>query len=136
MNQSEPESISGLAAAAAMLLAASASAQEAKHYRFAYDQPLNSGYSIAYDIFSAKLKELSKGTMLIDQYPGAQLGQEPQVLQLVQVRRHRFRHHLLGQYRDDLAAGRRDVAALPVPLRRPPHQGAGRPEGVRGDPAT
>jgi len=26
---------------------------------------------------------LSKGTMIIDQYPGAQLGQEPQVLQLV-----------------------------------------------------
>ena len=30
--------ISGLAAAAAMLLAVSASAQEAKHYRFAHDQ--------------------------------------------------------------------------------------------------
>ncbi|HEY4170440.1 MAG TPA: TRAP transporter substrate-binding protein, partial [Reyranella sp.] len=29
--------------------------------------------------------ELSKGTMLIDQYPGAQLGQEPQVLQLVKT---------------------------------------------------
>ena len=35
------------------------------------------------DLFADKLKELSKGTMLIDQYPGAQLGQEPQVLQLV-----------------------------------------------------
>jgi TRAP-type transport system periplasmic protein len=70
-------------AATAILLAASAGAQEAKHYRFAHDQQLNSGYSIAYDIFSAKLKELSKGSMLIDQYPGAQLGQEPQILQLV-----------------------------------------------------
>ena len=75
--------IGGLAAAAAMLFAAGASAQEVKHYRFAHDQQLNSGYSIAYDIFSAKLKELSKGTMLVDQYPGAQLGQEPQILQLV-----------------------------------------------------
>lgn len=75
--------ISGLAAAAAMLFAVGASAQEVKHYRFAHDQQLNSGYSIAYDIFSAKLKELSKGTMLVDQYPGAQLGQEPQILQLV-----------------------------------------------------
>jgi tripartite ATP-independent transporter DctP family solute receptor len=65
------------------MLAAAAGAQEVKHYRFAHDQQLNSGYSIAYDIFSAKLKELSKGTMLIDQYPGAQLGQEPQILQLV-----------------------------------------------------
>src|SRR6202790_1241668 len=70
-------------AAAAMVWAAGASAQEAKHYRFAHDQQLNSGYSIAYDIFSAKLKELSKGTMLVDQYPGAQLGQESQILQLV-----------------------------------------------------
>ena len=67
-----------------MMFAAGAGAQEAKHYRFAHDQQLNSGYSIAYDIFSAKLKELSKGTMLVDQYPGAQLGQEPQILQLVQ----------------------------------------------------
>jgi len=76
--------LSGLAVAAvAMVLGAAAGAQETKHYRFAHDQQLNSGYSIAYDIFSAKLKELSKGTMLIDQYPGAQLGQEPQILQLV-----------------------------------------------------
>jgi tripartite ATP-independent transporter DctP family solute receptor len=69
--------------AAAMAFAGGASAQEAKHYRFAHDQQLNSGYSIAYDIFSAKLRELSKGTMLVDQYPGAQLGQESQILQLV-----------------------------------------------------
>src|SRR4051794_7444702 len=70
-------------AATALVFAASAGAQEAKHYRFAHDQQLNTGYSVAYDMFSAKLKELSKGTMLIDQYPGAQLGQEPQLLQLV-----------------------------------------------------
>src|SRR6478672_1214082 len=70
-------------AAAAIMLAASASAQDAKHYRFAHDQQLNTGYSVAYDMFSARLKELSKGTMLVDQYPGAQLGQEPQLLQLV-----------------------------------------------------
>ena len=68
---------------AATVFASAAAAQEVKHYRFAHDQQINSGYSIAYDIFSAKLKELSKGTMLIDQYPGAQLGQEPQILQLV-----------------------------------------------------
>ncbi|MBV8921891.1 TRAP transporter substrate-binding protein [Bradyrhizobium sp.] len=73
----------GAATAVAITLASAASAQETKHYRFAHDQQLNSGYSVAYDIFSAKLKELSKGTMLVDQYPGAQLGQEPQILQLV-----------------------------------------------------
>src|SRR5215467_5858210 len=72
-----------LAAAAAVLFATCASAQEVKHYRFAYDQPRNTGYSIAGDLFADKLKELSKGTMIIDQYPGAQLGQEPQLLQLV-----------------------------------------------------
>jgi TRAP-type transport system periplasmic protein len=75
--------ISLLGLVAAAMFAGTAGAQEVKHYRFAHDQQLNSGYSIAYDIFSAKLKELSKGTMLVDQYPGAQLGQEPQILQLV-----------------------------------------------------
>jgi tripartite ATP-independent transporter DctP family solute receptor len=70
-------------AAAAMIFVGSADAQEVKHYRFAHDQQLNSGYSVAYDIFSARLKELSNGTMLVDQYPGGQLGQEPQILQLV-----------------------------------------------------
>src|SRR5215468_6889917 len=62
-------------------LSSSASAQT--HYRFAHDQQLNSGYSVAYDIFSAKLRQLGGGKMLVDQYPGAQLGQEPQLLQLV-----------------------------------------------------
>jgi tripartite ATP-independent transporter DctP family solute receptor len=72
----------GLAAAA---WSAAAWTQEARHYRFAYDQPRNTGYSIGGDIFADKLKELSKGTMIIDQYPGAQLGQEPQVLQLMKA---------------------------------------------------
>ncbi len=59
--------------------------QEVHHYRFAYDQPHGTGYGVAGDIFADKLKELSKGTILIDQYPGAQLGQEPQVLQLIKA---------------------------------------------------
>src|ERR1700729_1109910 len=75
--------IRGLITAAAILFAGAANAQEVKHYRFAYDQPRNTGYSVAGDLFADKLKELSKGPMLIDQYPGAQLGQEPQLLQLV-----------------------------------------------------
>lgn len=70
-------------AAAALLLPSSVGAQEVKHFRFAYDQPRNTGYSVAGDLFADKLKELSKGTMIVDQYPGAQLGQEPQLLQLV-----------------------------------------------------
>jgi tripartite ATP-independent transporter DctP family solute receptor len=67
---------------AALIMANGAFAQ-AKHYKLAYDQPVGTGYGIGATIFSDKLKELSKGTMLIDQYPGAQLGQEPQVLQLL-----------------------------------------------------
>src|SRR6202011_2780729 len=77
--------LGAVVAASAMMMAASAAAQEVKHYRFAYDQPKTTGYGILGDIFSDRLKELSKGTMLIDQYPGAQLGQEPQVLQLVKA---------------------------------------------------
>src|ERR1700722_10895582 len=77
------KTISGLITAAAIMFAGAAKAQEVKHYRFAYDQPRNTGYSVAGDLFADKLKELSKGTMIIDQYPGAQLRQEPQLLQLV-----------------------------------------------------
>jgi TRAP-type transport system periplasmic protein len=68
-----------------VLASATAQAQQARNFRFAYDQPKNTGYGIVGDVFAEKLKELSKGTMLIDQYPGAQLGQEPQVLQLVKA---------------------------------------------------
>jgi TRAP-type transport system periplasmic protein len=82
---SNPRAMLGAVVAAVMMTAASAGAQEVKHYRFAYDQPKTTGYGILGDIFSDKLKALSKGTMLIDQYPGAQLGQEPQVLQLVKA---------------------------------------------------
>src|SRR4051812_5081783 len=73
----------GAAVAALVITTASVGAQDVKHYRFAYDQPKTTGYGILGDIFAEKLKTLSRGTMLVDQYPGAQLGQEPQVLQLV-----------------------------------------------------
>jgi TRAP-type transport system periplasmic protein len=69
--------------AAGLSFAATGAHAQAKHFKFAYDQPNTTGYGIVGNVFSDKLKELSKGTMLIDQYPGAQLGQEPQVLQLV-----------------------------------------------------
>src|SRR6185295_10172558 len=50
-------------------------------FSFAYDQPNTAAYGVAANIFDAKLKELSKGTMSINQFPGGQLGQEPQMLQ-------------------------------------------------------
>ncbi len=74
---------SALFLTAGLAFGASGAHAQAKHYKFAYDQPNTTGYGIVGNVFSDKLKELSKGTMLIDQYPGAQLGQEPQVLQLV-----------------------------------------------------
>src|SRR5579864_6494886 len=80
-----PRSIVVAVTAALLALTSASRAQEAKHYRFAYDQPKTTGYGILGDIFAEKLKTLSKGTMLVDQYPGAQLGQEPQVLQLVRA---------------------------------------------------
>jgi tripartite ATP-independent transporter DctP family solute receptor len=80
------KTVCGIAlATAAITWVPTAMAQEVKHYRFAYDQPKTTGYGIAGDLFADKLKELSKGTMLVDQYPGGQLGQEPQVLQLVKA---------------------------------------------------
>jgi tripartite ATP-independent transporter DctP family solute receptor len=56
-------------------------AAEIRHFSFAYDQPHTTAYGIAGDTFAGKLSELSHATMLVDQFPGAQLGQEPQVLQ-------------------------------------------------------
>lgn len=80
-----PGKLFGVVVAAFLFAATGATAQEVKHYRLAYDQPKSTGYGVLGDIFAEKLKALSKGTILIDQYPGAQLGQEPQVLQLVKA---------------------------------------------------
>src|SRR5437764_13460759 len=74
-----------LLGASVALVAHGAAAADAKHYTFGYDQPHTTGYGIAGDTFAAKLKELSKDTMLIDQFPGAQLGQEPQMLQKIRT---------------------------------------------------
>jgi tripartite ATP-independent transporter DctP family solute receptor len=67
----------------ALVMTTNANAQ--KKYTFGYDQPKSTAYGIAGDIFNAKLMELSKGTMGIDQFPGAQLGQEPVMLQKIRT---------------------------------------------------
>ncbi len=67
--------------ALASVIASAAQAQAARQFSFAYDQPNTTAYGIAANMFDAKLKELSGGTMSINQFPGAQLGQEPQMLQ-------------------------------------------------------
>jgi tripartite ATP-independent transporter DctP family solute receptor len=73
----------GLAAlvlgAAALALPGDASAQ--RKLTFGYDQPKTTGYGFAGDLFEKRLGELSKGKLKVDQFPGAQLGQEPVMLQ-------------------------------------------------------
>ena len=56
-------------------------AAQSRTFSFAYDQPTSTAYGVAGNIFDAKLKELSGGKMSINQFPGGQLGQEPQLLQ-------------------------------------------------------
>src|ERR687883_608912 len=73
-----------LGVAAAVLLAAGAAtdaAAQQRKFSFGYDQPRSTGYGLAADIFHTKLMELSGGKLDIDQFPGAQLGQEPVMLQ-------------------------------------------------------
>ena len=62
-----------------------ARAESARHFSFAYDQPHSTGYGVAADLFNGKLTEMSHGSMTIDQFPGAQLGQEPQMLQKIRT---------------------------------------------------
>ncbi len=69
---------------AGLLLAAGAAGDalaQQKKFSFAYDQPRTTAYGIAADIFNAKLMELSGGKLAVDQFPLAQLGQEPVMLQ-------------------------------------------------------
>jgi len=60
-------------------------AAETRHFSFGYDQPRTTGFGVAADIFAASLGKSSRGTMAIDQFPGAQLGQEPQALQKIRT---------------------------------------------------
>jgi tripartite ATP-independent transporter DctP family solute receptor len=73
--------LSGLLALAATAGWIDAALGQTRTFSFAYDQPNTTAYGIAANIFDAKLKELSGGKMSINQFPGAQLGQEPQMLQ-------------------------------------------------------
>lgn len=67
-----------------LILASSAPAQEVRRFKFGYDtRAKTTAYGIAADIFADKLKQLSKGTMLLDQFPNAQLGTEAQTIELV-----------------------------------------------------
>ena len=71
--------VMALTVAAALALPGVAAAQ--RKLSFGYDQPHTTAYGIAADLFDAKLQELSGGKLGINQFPGAQLGQEPVMLQ-------------------------------------------------------
>src|SRR5207244_643425 len=75
--------IAAAAVVAGLALTAPSARAADRHFTFGYDQPHTTAYGYAADVFAAKLKELSNGAMIIDQFPGAQLGQEPQMLQKV-----------------------------------------------------
>jgi TRAP-type transport system periplasmic protein len=75
----------GILLGAALAMISSAALAQKREFSFAYDQPKNSGYGIGAEMFNKKLGELSKGTLSINQYPGAQLGTEAQTLQKVQT---------------------------------------------------
>src|SRR5438309_2656921 len=81
MGMIDRRSLLAALALGAVALAMPGSANAQRKFTFGYDQPKTTAYGIAGDIFDAKLKELSGGKLSIDQFPGAQLGQEPVMLQ-------------------------------------------------------
>jgi TRAP-type transport system periplasmic protein len=75
----------GLMFGATLAIASNPALAQNRSFSFAYDQPKGSGYDAGADIFNKKLMELSKGTLSINKYPGAQLGTEAQTMQKVQT---------------------------------------------------
>jgi tripartite ATP-independent transporter DctP family solute receptor len=63
--------------------AAGVQAQDVREFSFGYDQPKTTGYGFAGDVFEEQVANCSNGSMKINQFPGAQLGQEPVMLQKV-----------------------------------------------------
>jgi tripartite ATP-independent transporter DctP family solute receptor len=60
-----------------------AQAQDVREFSFGYDQPESTAYGFAGDLFEEQTAACSNGAMKINQFPGAQLGQEPVMLQKV-----------------------------------------------------
>jgi tripartite ATP-independent transporter DctP family solute receptor len=75
----------GVGAATASLPRGTARAQESRTFTFGYDQPRETAYSFLADAFEKKLGELSGGKLKIRQFPGAALGQEPEMAQKVRA---------------------------------------------------
>jgi tripartite ATP-independent transporter DctP family solute receptor len=73
------------AIASSLLTFAAAQAADVRHLTLSYDQPRGTGIGIGAEIFAKKLAELSKDTLVVDLFPGAQLGQDPQAMQKVRT---------------------------------------------------
>ena len=85
MFDSTRSTFAAAALAAGLALIASPALAQSRQFSLAYDQPKTSAYGYGAGVFAKKLSELSKGTMTVNEYPGAQLGQETQTLQKVQT---------------------------------------------------
>ena len=110
-----------------LAMSSTAALAQNRTFSFAYDQPKNSGYGVGAEMFNKKLMELSKGTLSINQYPGAQLGTEAQTLQKVQTGDIDFVHAVDRQRLDRAAGIRRVLDPLHFPRRSARHQSAWRP---------
>ena len=73
--------IAATAGFAALVLAVGAKAQDVREFSFGYDQPKSTAYGFAGDLFEEQIAACSNGSMKINQFPGAQLGQEPAMLE-------------------------------------------------------
>jgi tripartite ATP-independent transporter DctP family solute receptor len=58
---------------------------DVREFRYAYEGPEETTHGIAANIFQEKLEEASGGKMTINQYPAAQLGSEPELLEKVRA---------------------------------------------------
>jgi TRAP-type transport system periplasmic protein len=58
---------------------------EARTFTFGYDQPKDTAYGFFAETFSKKLGELSKGALVVRQFPSAALGQEPEMAQKIRA---------------------------------------------------
>ena len=58
-------------------------AADARTFSFGFDQPMDTVYGFTGTEFAKKLAELSHNTLKVNLYPGAQLGQEPEMAQKV-----------------------------------------------------
>jgi tripartite ATP-independent transporter DctP family solute receptor len=70
-----------LAALGVAGLHVAAQAQDVREFSFGYDQPKSTAYGFAGDLFEEQIAACSNGSMKINQFPGAQLGQEPALLE-------------------------------------------------------